>query len=73
MVSINCWILPLCGPSSLTSYIIPYLPLWLPFDLGPWLVTKLIAEDKLHIAVIETVIQGTSNLLELVLTYQQMT
>ena len=73
MVSINCWILPLCGPSSLTSYIIPYLPLWLPFDFGHWIVTELIAEDKLHITDIEAMIKGTNTLLELILTYQQMT
>ena len=48
MISIFCWILSLGGPSSLTSYILSYLPIWLPFDFGPLLVSIVIAKDKLH-------------------------
>ena len=54
MISILCWILSLGGPSSLTSYILSYLPIRLPFDFGPLLVSIVIAEDELHKAVIET-------------------
>ena len=68
MISILCWILSLSGPSSLKSYILSYLPIWLPFDLGPLIVSLVIAEDKLHKAVIETMTKVPRTFSELKLT-----
>ena len=68
MISILCWILSLSGPSSLKSYILSYLPILLPFDLGPLIVSLVIAEDKLHKAVIETMTKVPRTFSELKLT-----
>ena len=68
MISILCWILSLSGPSSLKSYILSYLPIWLPFDLCPLIVSLVIAEDKLHKAVIETMTKVPRTFSELKLT-----